>query len=689
MSKFHIFKRALLKIRQIYRVVGSSLRWRLLLLSMVPLALFALIWLTYALLQRERDLNLQTEQRAQLLARQMAAASDYVIFSQNAIALKTITTSVAREAEIIAAAVYDENLQALSLSLGQKALNEADKLHWTRGMQIVRQTGQAQTLNIQDRSLLYIQPIASTDIGVEDVDQSGSVSSPVTVRGYAIVQLSLDVIYTELSLFLGLAIIVFVGFLMIAWLVVSRFSDQLDQSFHSLAEAAKKIGAGQTNTRLAPSDIKVFDSLASDLNRMAEKLEYAQSNLERQIQNATKALRKQIDAAEKANNAKSRFLAAASHDLRQPMHALSLLVSAAQRVTEPQAKSVILKRIETGTAALSDLLNSLLDISRLDGGGVKVHQESFALDGLMRRLQDTYRDLAFEKGVQLILRPTKACTRTDPSLLERIMANLLSNAIRYTPMGGTVYVAVRPTGQDWVIQVRDNGPGIAVADQEMIFQEFVQLSNPQRDRSQGLGLGLAIVQRLAQLQGHHIQVRSQPGKGAIFGLRIPRITANEVATASVETAKNTTPLQLKGLPILMVEDDELVRQSFSDLLGMWGANVDAFEQADAALQQVHTQKISPQLIIADHRLGGRMNGLELVYAVARQQNRQIPALLITGDTEDPTLQRLSEPHIKVLYKPVKPNVLISTINRLLSLPPEDRVRQMLKLKSEDKQQAPE
>lgn len=687
MSNPGVFKRVLLKIGHFYRLASSSLRWRLLMLSMAPLALFALIWLTYALLQRERDLGLQAQQRAQLLARQMAAASDYVIFSQNTIALKTITTSVASEAEVIAAAVYDENLQALSLSTGQQALNEADKMHWLREMQIVKQTGQAQTLNIQDRSLLYIQPIVSTDLGVEEVDSGDKPPSLAKARGYAIVQLSLDAIQTELSLFLGLALVVFVSFLLIAWSIVSRFSNQLDRRFRTLADAAKKIGAGQTNTRLARSDIKVFDSLASDLNRMAEKLEHAQSNLERQVEGATQALREQIVAAEKANNAKSRFLAAASHDLRQPMHALSLLVSAAQRVTEPQAKSVILKRIETGTAALSDLLNSLLDISRLDGGGVKVHQESFALDGLMRRLQDTYRDLAFEKGVQLILRPTKACTRTDPALLERIMGNLLSNAIRYTPMGGTVYVAVRPRGQDWLIQVRDNGPGIALADQEMIFHEFVQLSNPQRDRSQGLGLGLAIVQRLAQLQGHHIYVRSQPGQGATFALRIPRITASKVATASAETAKSNTPLQLKGLPILMVEDDELVRQSFAGLLGMWGANVDAFEEADAALNHIQTQQVQPQLIIADHRLAGPINGLELVYAVARQLNRPIPALLITGDTEDLTLQRLSEPHIEVLYKPVKPNVLIATINRLLSLAPGETARQMLKLEIEDKQQA--
>jgi CheY-like chemotaxis protein len=400
---------------------------------------------------------------------------------------------------------------------------------------------------------------------------------------------------------------------------------------------------------------------------MAERLEFAQRDLEQKVDNATQALREQKEAAERANSAKSRFLAAASHDLRQPMHALSLLVSAAQIETNPAAQALILSRIENGTGALSDLLNSLLDISRLDGGGVKVRQEDFALESLMHRLQDTYQSLAEEKGLELMIRPTKACTHTDPALLERIMGNLLTNAIRYTPSGGAVYVAVRPRGQDWLIQVRDNGPGIALQDQETIFQEFVQLSNPQRDRSLGLGLGLAIVQRLTRLLGHQVEVRSLPGQGATFGLRIPRASLSN-AGLTTDSPKATNPLQFDGLRILVVEDDELVRQSFAGLLGMWGARVEVFAQADAALAHLQNQVVLPQLIITDHRLGGSQNGLELARAIAHQQGRPVSTLLITGDTEDPILQHLSDPHIQVLYKPVKPNVLIANINRILRLP---------------------
>ena len=657
----------LLKIQRLYESMMSSLRWRLLWLSMLPLILFAGVWVSYSLLQRYSDLSSQLEQRAQLLARQMAVASDYAIFAQNNLVLQNITSSVAKEPEVTLAGVFDSHFLPLSLSFSQPVSKDEVEPLWRRQIQVLQTAGQPLnqplSLRLSDRRLLYIQPIASLGLDFEEVATGDT--APSLQRGYAAVEISLDSVYSELLKFLGGVLLILAGFLFLAWLVVSRFSARLDQSFRSVAVAAKKIGAGQTQVRLGASDIKVFDSLSGDLNRMAEKLEFAQRDLEQKVDNTTQALREQKETAERANSAKSKFLAAASHDLRQPMHALSLLVSAAQREKDPVAQSNIIHRIETATSALSDLLNSLLDISRLDGGGVQVRPEIFALDSLMFRLQDTYQSLAEEKGLELVIRPTKACTRSDPALLERILGNFLSNAIRYTPYGGTVYVAVRPRGSEWLIQVRDNGPGIPLEDQTTIFQEFVQLSNPQRDRSLGLGLGLAIVERLVRLLGHQVEVRSLPGRGATFGLRIPRHNLNEAAQ-TVDTTKASEPLKLDGLRILVVEDDELVRHSFTGLLGMWGAKVEAFGQADAALNHLQNQGSRPQLIITDHRLGRDQNGLDLARAISQQQGHSVPTLLITGDTEDLELQHLSEPHLLVLYKPVKPNVLVANIDRLLN-----------------------
>ena len=661
-------RRVLQKLRRTYELLMSSLRWRLLSLSMLPLIVFALIWMSYALAQRYTDLSSQLEQRAQLLARQMAVASDYAIFAQNNLVLQNITASVVKEPEVMLAGVYDASLQALSTSESEGSLYKEQGANLSNQLRLVANSGQPSLAIESDRLLRYIQPINSVGLDLEDQPKNGSKLSPIS--GYAVVEVSLDSVYTELIKFLIGVLFILAGLLYIAWRVVNRFSSQLERSFKLVANAAKKIGAGDTQVRLrmGTNDIKVFDQLARDLNIMAERLEFSQKYLESQVLAATQALREQKDAAETSNNAKSRFLAAASHDLRQPIHAISLLVSAAQYEKDPAAQSAIIGRIENGTSALSDLLNSLLDISRLDGGGVQIHEEDFALTRIMNNLQNTYQSLAEEKGLDLIIRPTKACTHSDPMLLERILSNFVSNAVRYTPPGGVVYVAVRARGPEWLVQVRDNGPGISPEEQDNIFQEFVQLNNPQRDRSQGLGLGLAIVKRLMHLLSHRVEVRSELGQGATFSVYIPRIELSDTQVQTVsDTAKasNNPSLQLKGLRILVVEDDELVRQSFQGLLAMWGAHVDVFEQAELAIAHVKNPEHRPDLIITDHRLGGSHNGLELSREIAQLLSHPIPTLLITGDTEDTSLQRLSESHVQVLYKPVKPNVLIGTIHSLI------------------------
>lgn len=660
-----MLKRSLQKLRRTYELLMSSLRWRLLSMSMLPLIIFALIWMSYALAQRYSDLSSQLEQRAQLLARQMAVASDYAIFAQNNLVLQSITSSVAKEPEVSLAGVYDARLQALSVSEGAPSKERGTNLSAQLGL--AASSGQPSQSLEYGRLLRYIQPINSVGLELEEQPKGSSKLSAIT--GYAVVEVSLDSVYTELVKFLFGVLLVLAALLLIAWRVANRFSSQLEHSFRMVASAAKKIGAGDTQVRLrlGANDIKVFDQLSRDLNLMAERLEFSQKYLESQVLAATQALREQKEAAELSNSAKSRFLAAASHDLRQPIHAISLLVSAAQHERGAAAQSAIIRRIEQGTSALSDLLNSLLDISRLDGGGVQLHEENFSLARVMSNLQNTYQSLAQEKGVELVIRPTKACTHSDPVLLERVLSNLVSNAVRYTPPGGVVYVCARPRGQEWLVQVRDNGPGISPNEQENIFQEFVQLSNPQRDRSQGLGLGLAIVRRLCHLLSHRVEVRSELGRGATFGLYIPSVQAAGVdaqANPGAAQPSSSPASQLLGMRILVVEDDELVRESFKGLLSMWGASVDAFERAGLAIEHVRNQERGPDLIITDHRLGGSHNGLELSREIAQLVHQAVPTLLVTGDTEDASLQRLLEGHIQVLYKPVKPNLLIGSIHGL-------------------------
>ena len=390
--------RALQKLRRTYELLMSSLRWRLLWMSMLPLMLFALIWMSYALVQRYADLSSQLEQRAQLLARQMAVASDYAIFAQNNLVLQNITASVVKEPEVSFAGVYDASLQALSISERQTGLSKERSANLSTQMSAVANSGLSFMSIESDRLVRFIQPINSIGLDLEDTLKSASKLSPIT--GYAVVEVSLDSVYTELIKFLFGVLLILAVLLYIALLVVNRFSSQLENSFRLVANAAKKIGAGDTKVRLrlGSNDIKVFDQLSYDINIMAERLDFSQNYLENKVLTATQALREQKEAAEISNNAKSRFLAAASHDLRQPIHAISLLVSAAQFEKDPAAQSAIIGRIEDGTAALSDLLNSLLDISRLDGGGVQTHEEDFALAKVMNNLQNTYQSSGSHSG---------------------------------------------------------------------------------------------------------------------------------------------------------------------------------------------------------------------------------------------------------------------------------------------------
>jgi CheY-like chemotaxis protein len=406
---------------------------------------------------------------------------------------------------------------------------------------------------------------------------------------------------------------------------------------------------------------------------MSQQLEQSRSELEQRVEQATLAMREQRDTAERANSAKTRFLAAASHDLRQPMHALNLLLTALQHEHAKPMREELLQRIDATSKAMSGLLDALLDISRLDAGGVKPQLETFELLPLLLNVRDTYEGLAQIKGVELHVRLCRLWVRSDPMLVERILGNFVSNAIRYTPAGGRVLVAVRQRGQCCLLQVRDNGPGIEAKDHQAIFEEFIQIHNPQRDRSLGLGLGLAIVKRLAQLLDHPLELRSCPGQGSTFAIELPtrHKLASNVQRAEVTQGEPNIPAAhvslsiLAGCRILLVEDDTQIRESYELLLRLWGCEVSSFASAGAALEQLGRHGWTPQIIVADYRLGGSINGVELITAVRRQLSPTIPAVLVTGNTEQPELRQLRDLTIRILFKPVKSAELMATLHELL------------------------
>ena len=650
-----------------------DLRSQLLALAMLPVIVFAIVWGTYVVQQRADDLQAQLQQRAQLLARQMAVAADYGIFSRNLVALQNLTVAVVKEPSVISATIYDLNQEILATSQNNQN-NGNNPMINIKGL--MDQSINQGNLPVGSRGvgwIAYLEPVRSPTLTIEDLPEAQSSALKQIVNGYAVVEVSSNAIASEMLRFSLTVFSILAGVLGISWLIVKNFSSRIDRRVQAVALAAQQIGQGKSGIRLGRSNINVFDHLSQDINRMSQRLEQSRSELEQRVDQATLAMREQRDSAERANSAKTRFLAAASHDLRQPMHALNLLLAALQHEHAKPMRQELLQRIDATSKAMSGLLDALLDISRLDAGGVKPQVETFELLPLLLNLRDTYEGLAQIKGVELHVRLSRLWVQSDPMLVERILGNFVSNAIRYTPAGGRVLVAVRERGQRCLLQVRDNGTGIETKDQQAIFEEFIQIHNPQRDRSLGLGLGLAIVKRLAHLLDHPLELRSCPGHGSTFAIGVPirhKLSANAqgMAVTPGEPTNLAAPAPISLLSayrILLVEDDTQIRESYELLLRLWGCEVSSCASAGAALAQLGRHGWTPQIIVADYRLGGRCNGVDLITAVRQRLSSATPAVLITGNTEEPELRQLRDQAIRVLFKPVKSAELMNTLHELL------------------------
>ena len=370
------------------------------------------------------------------------------------------------------------------------------------------------------------------------------------------------------------------------------------------------------------------------------------------------ALRVQKAKAEEANFAKSRFLAAASHDLRQPMHALSLFIESLSCSKLPAHEMQLIANMRKSSAAMEALFDALLDVSRLDAGIVEPRLHAVNLHELVRRLHTEFLPLANGRGLTLHLHlPNQnAWARTDQSLLCRIISNILTNAVRYGARKG-ILLAVRPNGNDWSIEVWDTGRGIAPEDQQRIFTEFYQVGNPERDRSKGLGLGLAIVDRLVKLLDLKLQLRSELGRGTLFRLLIPQAPAQSPsAIVSVDSGRDLT-----GVFVVVIDDEEAICEAMATLLKQWGCTtLLASSGAQITALLAHEKRI-PNLIICDYRLRGEENGIDVIEDLRNEYNQDIPALIITGDTMPERLQQAAASGLPIAHKPLNPARLRSLV----------------------------
>jgi signal transduction histidine kinase/CheY-like chemotaxis protein len=379
-------------------------------------------------------------------------------------------------------------------------------------------------------------------------------------------------------------------------------------------------------------------------------------------------------SAEAANRAKTQFFAAASHDLRQPLHAMGLFAEALrQRASDPEVASLV-NSINQSVDALEGLFGELLDITRIDSGGVEVQPGPVRIKDLFARLRLSFEPTAFEKGLALSFHGEQRFAHTDGLLLERILRNLVSNAIRYTEDGG-VLVACRPKPGDkakLIVQVWDSGIGIADASLPHIFDEFYQVQSHrplEPHQKKGLGLGLAIVKRLADLLDAPLTVRSRPGRGSVFTLEVP--VGREVRSQAPVSASTSTRLgiTLQGRRIVVVEDEPAVREGLTVLLEAWGAEVDGFDGITALQPWLATQPAAaPDLLIVDYRLPQGHTGIEALIALrAHWPAAALPAIVITGSSLGGHEDEAAKHDFHILIKPVLPNKLRAMIGFKLGL----------------------
>ncbi len=382
---------------------------------------------------------------------------------------------------------------------------------------------------------------------------------------------------------------------------------------------------------------------------------------------AEQALRRAKEAAERASAAKSRFLAAASHDLRQPLQALDLQRAVlARRVADPEVLQTV-RELGLSVDVMRNTLDALLDLSQLETGAMRAEVGEFRLDELFRRIVSEFRGLAAERGLELRVVPSGTVVRSDPRLLERVLQNLVSNAVKYT-RAGKVLLGGRRRGGLLRVEVWDTGIGIAPDQLEAIFEEFYQVANPARERRFGHGLGLSIVRAAAELLGHRLDVRSRAGRGSVFAVEVPFVRRAGAGPAGPADRAGTDGVAPPAT-ILLVEDDAAIRGALRALLELEGHRVTAAASGGEALRLVERGLCRPAMVVADQNLPGGLSGVETARRVRGLTEPHLPALVITGDVLPDRLAVIRQAALPYLTKPVGADELRALIRGLVGRGP--------------------
>jgi signal transduction histidine kinase len=364
--------------------------------------------------------------------------------------------------------------------------------------------------------------------------------------------------------------------------------------------------------------------------------------------------------AENLAASRTRLLASASHDLRQPLQALNFFLSVFYSELTSDKSRKIYFQLEKCVDGMNELLNSILDLSKLDAQVVTLNNEPCCLNTILDHLKEQFQIQADQKGLQLTFHSCSQYIYSDPILLKRILSNLISNAINYTKTGEVEILITE--GEDLQIEIIDTGSGLTAVEQEQIFEEFFQLNNPERNKNKGFGVGLSIVKRLCALMNIPMTLNSEKGKGSRFVLSLP-ICDRPPQSTIVPTSPLTLTINKK---ILIIDDEVAIRESLSQLLTLWHCNVVAVDSASAACEVIKSRQYFPDLIIADYRLRENKTGVDAIKKVKKLlNNEQLPAIIISGDTAPNRLKEVALSDYELLHKPVKPAYLRMLIQQKL------------------------
>jgi signal transduction histidine kinase/ActR/RegA family two-component response regulator len=637
-----------------------DIRVRMLVAALLPVSLLSVLLSAVFLMARFDDITEAHQLRTRSVARQLALASEFGLFAGNKQQLQALARGALREPDVRWVAIVSPQGQTLATA------GVAGDMDFPPYSEV--ETHQVDARGLVD---LLTQPVFASGIQLDDLyeDSNQPAQGKAAPLGQVVVKFSRQAVVEQQQSILLLGGLISALGLLFGLVLAVRLSAGVIRPMMRVSHLIERIGNGdfaaaaQMQAQTSPQD--PLHELQKNLMQMADRLADARQELEHQVSTVTQALREKKEEAELATQAKSRFLAAASHDLRQPVHALGMFIARLAQLSHDEQTHHLVGNLQASVSAMQNLLDGLLDISRLEAKAVQIHFKKFPLMELFERLGHDLAPLAQEKGLQLRIRPCSVWVRSDPALLYRILLNLVGNALRYTEKGG-VLVACRSaaSGSQVSIEVWDSGLGIAPEHREDVFKEFYQVDNPARQRSLGMGLGLSIVRRSCQLLTHPLDLSSRLGVGTRFSVKVPRVTPGPdqalLAVADV-------PEKSDGLlaTVLVIEDDDMVRQALVGLLQSWGMTVTEACDLQSAQRWIE-QGLVPSLIISDYRLNGTLNGILVVARLRQQLCSAVPACLISGDIDPALIQAAQQAQLTLLHKPVRPAKLRNLLRHLLT-----------------------